>query len=622
MKKEKGITLIALVVTIIVLIILAGVSINLVLGENGIITKAKKAAEDTKKAQIEEQMELCKLEASMNNIELKDVLIDKGMISEEELETSGICKINNDEKNLVISNSNGLKVLSNSVNNGNDYLGVVIYLLNDIKFDTTFNSETGELQTGEKFEPIGNSDEYEFGAVYSLEGTIFNGMFDGLNHTIENLYINTIEENRNCTGLFGYVGPNGIVKNIIIKNSYISGNETTGSIAGRSRGTIKNCTSYAKVVANRITGGIVGRTSRIIEDCINYGNIYTTNIQTGGIVGNCDFGENIIINNCKNYGDITSTSNTIGGIVGGAYRGTKDNKNVNVTISNCENYGNIGELANNYTEIGGIVGHSRAILKNCINNGDVKGYQNVGGIVGKTWYYNSTSTLIENSINKGRIEGTESRIGGICGFNTGGTILKCNNSGEVSLTGPITYWGVAGIAGGSGSDTNDTKIEQCYNEGKITLELSNTKSRQIAGIVGNMGMDTEGTYTGYILNCYNKGEIVSTGSATTLSSAGIINWGRHIVVKNCYNVGILTSVTATSKGINVATELDVTFENNYWLDTCGANYGIGTKNSNVGAEPITSNELKNLAETLGDTYTSDTTNINNGYPILKWQLKK
>ena len=41
LKGQKGITLVALVVTIIVLIILAGVSIALVLGDNGIITKAK-----------------------------------------------------------------------------------------------------------------------------------------------------------------------------------------------------------------------------------------------------------------------------------------------------------------------------------------------------------------------------------------------------------------------------------------------------------------------------------------------------------------------------------------------------------------------------------------------------
>ena len=49
MKKNKGITLVALVVTIVVLLILAGVSINLVLGNNGIITKAKDA--ETKSAE-------------------------------------------------------------------------------------------------------------------------------------------------------------------------------------------------------------------------------------------------------------------------------------------------------------------------------------------------------------------------------------------------------------------------------------------------------------------------------------------------------------------------------------------------------------------------------------------
>ena len=61
MKKENGITLVALVVTIIVLIILAGISINLVLGDNGIITIAKRAKENTELAKIEEETELNEL---------------------------------------------------------------------------------------------------------------------------------------------------------------------------------------------------------------------------------------------------------------------------------------------------------------------------------------------------------------------------------------------------------------------------------------------------------------------------------------------------------------------------------------------------------------------------------
>ena len=56
--KKKGITLIALVITIVVLIILAGVSINLVLGNNGIITRARDARNNYQKAVAEEETAL------------------------------------------------------------------------------------------------------------------------------------------------------------------------------------------------------------------------------------------------------------------------------------------------------------------------------------------------------------------------------------------------------------------------------------------------------------------------------------------------------------------------------------------------------------------------------------
>ena len=61
MKKEKGITLVTLVITIIILIILAGVSITTLVGDNGIITKAKQARENIIYAGKEEQEQLNEL---------------------------------------------------------------------------------------------------------------------------------------------------------------------------------------------------------------------------------------------------------------------------------------------------------------------------------------------------------------------------------------------------------------------------------------------------------------------------------------------------------------------------------------------------------------------------------
>jgi len=53
-KQERGITLVALVVTIVVLLILAGVSISMVLGQNGIVTKAQDAKKNYTESANEE----------------------------------------------------------------------------------------------------------------------------------------------------------------------------------------------------------------------------------------------------------------------------------------------------------------------------------------------------------------------------------------------------------------------------------------------------------------------------------------------------------------------------------------------------------------------------------------
>ena len=58
MREQKGITLIALVITIIVLLILAGVSIAMLTGENGILTKATQSTKETAKGEAVEAVKL------------------------------------------------------------------------------------------------------------------------------------------------------------------------------------------------------------------------------------------------------------------------------------------------------------------------------------------------------------------------------------------------------------------------------------------------------------------------------------------------------------------------------------------------------------------------------------
>ena len=66
-KQTKGITLIALVITIIVLLILAGVTINMLTGDNGILKQATNARETNTKAELEEQVKLAVMASKVNN---------------------------------------------------------------------------------------------------------------------------------------------------------------------------------------------------------------------------------------------------------------------------------------------------------------------------------------------------------------------------------------------------------------------------------------------------------------------------------------------------------------------------------------------------------------------------
>ena len=115
-KEMKGITLVALVVTIVVLLILAGVSINLVLGNNGIIAKAKDA--ETKSA-----------EASQNDLigmnELAQQLEEQINGSGNGTEPETVPYLPSDDFHYDTSTSvdTGL-VIADS--NGNEYVWVVV----------------------------------------------------------------------------------------------------------------------------------------------------------------------------------------------------------------------------------------------------------------------------------------------------------------------------------------------------------------------------------------------------------------------------------------------------------------------------------------------------------------
>ena len=154
LKKQKGITLIALVVTIVVLLILAGVTISLLLDENGIITKSKDARNANRAGAIKEEITLWKADkfAADNGAGSHESMDDflarlktRGLISDEDIATIKDTKKLQVGKETIVFSSDAKTLVQafkdNEIKAG-DYLNYNDYV-DETKTCTTTTNENG-----------------------------------------------------------------------------------------------------------------------------------------------------------------------------------------------------------------------------------------------------------------------------------------------------------------------------------------------------------------------------------------------------------------------------------------------------------------------------------------------
>ena len=395
-KTETGITLIALVVSIIVLIILAGVSIAMLIGQNGIITQAQTADELTIQAQQKEAIELAiasvqaqetleldrtKLETALQS-QLRDTPYtltenEDGsyllQIAERSYYIDSTGEVIAEENMVAIASAEELKAFRDDVNSGNTYEGKYVYLTSDITLDIN-----------EEWEPIGYYQNEDPGP-YDENNKPFMGIFDGRFHKIEKMYINTSDR---AQGLFGFI-MYANVKNIeIADNCEITGGSEIGGLVGYVGVgcVIENCSNQANVIGYDQIGGIAGILVKdnIVSNCYNNGNIEILNNiegKAGGIAGQTQNANDI--KNCYNTGTIVAPKYS-GGILGWSHYES--------FIENCYNVG----IANK-----GIVGWDNRDLVNIINSYFLS--TNSNGAVGKydisNLEKNESEMLSENFIN-------------------------------------------------------------------------------------------------------------------------------------------------------------------------------------------------------------------------------
>ena len=154
-RKEKGITLIALVVTIIVLLILAGISISMLTGQNGILNRASEAKESTGAAQTEELVKLSITDAISRGL---------GSLTDANLKTAldnnigaGKYEISGDETNGWIVKANGKEYKIDSTGKSPTGEGTTPYLPDEEKFEKVKGTD---LSTGLVIEEKATGSQY------------------------------------------------------------------------------------------------------------------------------------------------------------------------------------------------------------------------------------------------------------------------------------------------------------------------------------------------------------------------------------------------------------------------------------------------------------------------------
>ena len=175
------------------------------------------------------------------------------------------------------------------------------------------------------------------------------------------------------------------------------------------------------------------------------------------------------------------------------------------------------------------------------------------------------------------------------------SIARLGVTGSIITTGQHAG-GVAACA------RNGTAISECFSAADVIA------AKWAGGICGFAQ-----SYKVTITNCYNTGAVTASGADGF--GGGINACGASSMLgaslTNCYNAGTVTAVE-TYGSLTAYMSKHVT--NSYYLSGTCRN-ATGTKGT-----AKTEAELKALAPTLGEAFRSDTSSINNGYPILAWQV--
>ena len=429
-------------------------------------------------------------------------------------------------------------------------------LLNDLEFPIAEEGATN-------FKPLFNDENH------------FNGVFEGNGKRIFNITMRNDETF--FTGLFAYIGADGVVKNLKLSNMNVSGTNYIGGVCGYNLGSITNCEvsvniSYIKANDYKVyVGGIAGRSNGCLDNNVSYGTIAIEDISAENYVGGLTgyFEGSIVKGANSSLNCIVSGNNNsyIGGLIGYTSNYT--------TITDCYATGSVTATVsgNSYVYAGGLIGISYGSITDCYATGSVtvSGYNvNAGGLMG--------------------------------GFY--GSITDCYATGSVTASGN-SYVYADGLIG---SFYGGSSITDCYATGSVTA--SGNSYVYAGGLIGSFSGGSS------ITDCYATGSVTATCNSYTYAG-GLVGYCDSARIKNSYSLSIVKCDDKKGAIAGYA-KSNSSFTNVHWLvnEESDAVYAVGY-DENLGI-PTNTGTIKHTD--VIDFYTLADT-LNEGREEAVWENK-
>ena len=324
-------------------------------------------------------------------------------------------------------------------------------------------------------------------------------------------------------------------------------------------------------------------------------------------------GSTLVIDNVENNCNLTvAKKKDVGGFIGvmnyDACYGTT------ITITNSTNNGNI----TGGWRVGGFLGYApgsdnaekpfNMTLENCVNNGAINSTESyAGGFVGR---FGGTKEIagkccltITHSTNNGNVKAAVSQVGGFCGYLIGKMVIEhsVNNADLTATAGNnMTVGGFIGVSGSETKNYGDgATVRYCVNYGKIS------STSKAGGIVGNLGNSKQCYGAALVENCINAGEITiencyEGGTTYAAGIAGYMYGGSgegSNTIRNCLNLGKITGQTTAASGKNYAAGILAYVNGNFMTIANNLNLGELTITSATTSEKFTHTFFNNSTGT-------------------------